>query len=276
MELFDSHAHLEASAFDLDRDEVIARARCAGVTRILSCGTDLPSSRASVALAAAYPGLVWATVGIHPHSARDAALDGRAGASPPDDPALDDAVFAELAALAAAPRVAALGELGLDYYYDYSPRPVQRAVLARQLALAAELDLPVILHNRESDEDLRRVVDAGPAALRGVLHCFLADAEMAAWALDRGLYLGVAGPITFKGVRHLAEILRAAPLDRLLIETDSPYLAPHPLRGRRNEPAYVAHVAARLAEVLGLPAEELAARTAANARQLLRIDPHGA
>jgi len=165
----------------------------------------------------------------------------------------------------------AVGEIGLDYHYDFSPREAQRLVLARQLALAGELGLPVILHNRESDEDLRRAVEAAPRSLRGVLHCFLADQKMADWALARGLYIGVAGPITFEKVRHLPNIVRRVPLDRLLVETDAPYLAPHPKRGQRNEPAFVRYVAERLAEILGLPLEELAQRTTENACRLFRI-----
>lgn len=264
MALFDSHAHLEAAQFDADREEVFVRAREAGVTRILTCGTDLATSRAAIALAAGHAG-VWASAGIHPHSASDA-VSG-------DDSAVDEDVMAALAALARTQRVVALGEIGLDYHYDFSPRPAQRAVLARQLALAAELGLPVILHSRESDDDLRRIVEDGPAGLRGVLHCFLSEPELAAWALERGLYLGVAGPITFKNVRQLPGVVRAAPLERLLVETDSPYMAPHPLRGRRNEPAFVVHVAARLAEVLDLAPETVAAQTTANALCLFGIEP---
>ena len=149
--------------------------------------------------------------------------------------------------------------------------PVQRAVLARQLELAHALGLPVILHNRQSDQDLQQIVDAAPGPLRGVLHCFLANQPMADWALARGLYIGVAGPITFKNVRHLPEIVRRVPLDRLLIETDCPYLAPHPKRGQRNEPAYVRYVAEGLAAVLGLSPNEMAGRATENACRLLGI-----
>ena len=269
MELFDSHAHLEASQFDDDREEVFVRARQAGVTRILTCGTDLETSRAAVALAAAHPG-VWASAGIHPHSASSAMVGGAVAG---EGATIDEGVIAALAEIARSPRVVALGEIGLDYHYDFSPRPAQRAVLTRQLALAADLDLPVILHSRESDDDLRRIVEDGPVHLRGVLHCFLSEPELAAWALDRGLYLGIAGPITFKNVRQLPGVVRAAPLERLLVETDSPYMAPHPLRGRRNEPAFVIHVATRLAEILDLPPAQVAAQTTANALRLLRIEP---
>ena len=174
-------------------------------------------------------------------------------------------MFERLAELASRPEVVAIGEIGLDYHYDFSPRSAQRAVLERQLALACDLDLPVILHNRESDEDLRRLVDAAPSALRGVLHCFLADEAMAEWAISRGLNIGIAGPITFANASHLSVVVRQVPLGRLLIETDCPYLAPNPKRGRRNEPAYVRYVAEKLAEMLGVSLAEIARRTADNA-----------
>jgi len=260
--LFDSHAHLESPRFEADRTEVIARAARAGVTRILTCGSDLETSAQDVALAQQYPGL-YVAVGIHGHRASTV---GAWHAMP-----LQVDVWARLAELAAQPGVVAIGEIGLDYHYNFSPPDIQRAVLAQQLRLAHDLDLPVILHNRESDADLRALVDDAPP-VRGVLHCFLADAALARWALDKGLYLGVAGPITFPNVRHLAPILREAPLDRLLVETDCPYLAPQPVRGPRNEPAFVRHVAEQLAEVLDLPLEELARRTAENACRLLRVD----
>lgn len=267
MELFDSHAHLSAPQFDADRAEVIARARSAGVTRLLTCGSDLPSSRQEAALAAAHDG-IYAAVGVHGHEAHSAVRDDgteHAETRP------EEAVFAALAELAAGPAVVAIGEIGLDYHYCFSPPEAQRAVLARQLALAVALDLPVILHNRESDEDMHALVDAAPTGLRGVLHCFLADASMAQWALDRGFYIGVAGPITFKNVRHLPAIVQQVPLERLLIETDCPYLAPHPKRGRRNEPAYVRYVAERLADILDISPDELAQRTTENACRLFGI-----
>lgn len=263
MDLFDSHAHLQSPRFDADRSDTIARALCVGVTRILTCGSDLDTSRQGMALAAEHAS-VSASVGVHGHEASSACVQGC--------PTLDDAVWEQLTQCAAQPGVVAIGEIGLDYHYDLSPRSVQRAVLARQLVLARELDLPVIVHNRESDADLRSVVDAGPQGIRGVMHCFLADAAMADWALDRGLYIGVAGPITFKNVCHLPDIVRRVPLDRLLVETDCPYLAPHPLRGKRNEPAFVVHVAAKLAEMLGLSPESLARRTTENACRLFGMD----
>ncbi len=254
----DSHCHLTAPQFDADREEVIARAQGAGVACLVSCGSDLASSAAEADLTAQHEGL-YAAVGIHGHQASSALRP---------DGTLDERAFRRLADLARRPGVVAIGEIGLDYHYDFSPRDAQRAVLAHQLALAAEVRLPVILHNRESDEDLVRVFEAGPAGIRGVLHCFLADRPLADWAVARGLYIGVAGPITFRNARTLPDVIRSVPPERLLIETDSPYLSPHPLRGRRNEPAHVVHVARRLAEVLGQPPERIAEQTAENARRL--------
>ncbi len=266
--LCDSHAHLSSPRFSGQVPEVIARAMSAGVTRLVTCGTDLPSSEAEWTIAQSSPG-VYAAVGVHGHDAVSALrTDSRAGA----EPALDESVFARLAALAGRPGVVAIGEIGLDYHYDLSPRQVQRAVLARQLALAAALDLPVILHNRESDEDLMRIVDAAPGNLRGVLHCFLAGPEMASWAVARGLYIGVAGPITFRNARGVPDVIRGVPLGRLLVETDSPYLAPHPLRGQRNEPANVVRVAEGLAQVLGIGVQQVAENTTANACRLFGLD----
>lgn len=265
---FDTHAHLESPRFTADLPEVVARAESAGVTRILTCGSDLQTSGEAIALCQSYAGLHGA-VGVHGHQALSAI---RANPAAEAGYELDEDVFADLAELAHQPGVVALGEIGLDYHYDFSPREVQCAVLARQLTLAAKLDLPIILHNRESDTDLRRVVEAAPPSLRGVLHCFLADQEMAEWAVGRGFYLGVAGPITFKNAGPLAKILSKVPLERLLIETDCPYLAPHPKRGQRNEPSFVRYVATGLADVLGISVDALARRTMENGCRLLRID----
>lgn len=269
MQFFDSHTHLESPRFDSDRGQVIARAIDAGVTRRVSCASDLATSSAEIALAEQWQG-IYAAVGIHPHQA---SLAMQGGSEPTNCCKLNEAVFERLWELAAHLKVVAIGEIGLDYHYQFSPREAQRATLERQLALACELDLPVILHNRESDQDLRRLMDGAPAHLSGVLHCFLGDRAMAEWALARGLYIGIAGPITFKNMGHLAEIVKNAPLERLLIETDAPHLAPHPRRGKRNEPAFVVHVGEKLAEVLGLSLEEVARLTTENACRLFSL-PH--
>ena len=211
---------------------------------------------------------IYAAVGIHAHSAQTAA---NAKSASPDTVPLDDQVFAGLVSMTSDSSVVALGELGLDYHYDFSPRALQRRVLARQLEMARELDRPVILHNRESDADLMDVFDRAGQGLCGVLHCFMAGPEMAEWALARGLYIGIAGPITFKNVSHLVGIVRRVPLDRLLVETDSPYLTPHPYRGRRNEPAHVAFVVEKIASLLDLPAAQVAEQTYANACRLFGV-----
>jgi len=262
MELFDTHTHLESSRFEADRDDVIARAISAGVTRLVTCGSDLPTSEAEIALMQRHVG-IYAAVGIHGH--RAATVISAASGE------IDEHCLTHLRELAAQAGVVAIGEIGLDYHYDFSPRDVQQRVMARQLALAAELDLPVIIHDREADDDTRRLIEQAPP-VRGVLHCFLADARMAEWAVDRGFYLGVAGPITFGSVVHLADIVRRAPRDRLLVETDCPYLSPHPKRGRRNEPAFVRHVAEKLSEILDLPLDELAHLSTANACRLFRVN----
>ncbi len=263
----DSHAHLESGRFDPDRDQVIARARAAGVGCIITCGSDLETSEQAVRLAAQYEG-VYAAVGIHAHKASSAVCGG------PEKWSVDEAAMRRLADLAQQPRVVAIGEIGLDYHYDFSPRDAQRAVFARQLALAAEWGLPVILHSREAEGDFRSLLEAAPP-VRGVWHCFLAEAPFAQWALARGFYLGIAGPISFKGAEYLGDIVRKAPLDRLLIETDSPYLAPHPMRGRRNEPAYVVYVAEHVGLWRGLAGAQIGEITLANAHALFGVRADG-
>lgn len=264
MILFDSHTHLQSPRFDEDRGDVIVRARDAGVTTMVTCGSDLDTSKEALALAQEHGG-VWATVGVHPHEAHSMILEEEEGLP------LDEDAFGTLAQLAEDAEAVAVGEIGLDYHYDFSPRDVQRAVLGRSLELAQALSMPVVLHNRESDADMRRVFDSAPQGVRGVLHCFLADAKMATWAVERDLYIGVAGPITFENVSHLASVVQHVPLSRLLLETDCPYLAPVPERGHRNEPAYLPHVAGKLAQVLDMPVEDLARRTRENAFRLFEL-----
>jgi len=258
--LIDTHAHLDAERFAPDRDEVVAQARAAGVQTIITCGTDLVSSRATTALCERYQD-VYAAVGVHPHAA-SSLFSGQA---------ISQETLDELIALASQSGAAAIGEIGLDYHYDLSPREAQRDALSAQLQLAVELDVPVVLHCREADDDLMAIVGNAPRSLRGVLHCFMGGDTLARWALDRGFYLGIAGPITFKRMNGLADVARLAPLNRLLVETDCPYLAPQPLRGRRNEPAYVVYVAERLAQIRALPLDALAAATSANARELFGV-----
>lgn len=261
MQFCDSHCHLESARYDDDRSAVVARAQQAGVTMMVSCGSDLASSEREVELAAQYCG-VYAAVGIHGHRAVTAL---QRQSDPQNAPVPDEAVFQRIAQLATSRNVVALGELGLDYHYDFSPRPVQQVILARQLELANELNLPVILHNREADADTIRIVSEA-TKVRGVLHCFLGGRDLADWAVAQGFYLGVAGPVTYPKMEQLASVLGQVPRERLLIETDSPYLAPQAHRRQRNEPGWVTDVAEKLGQILDLSLEQVAELTLANAR----------
>jgi len=260
--LIDTHAHLDFRQFNNDLDAVLARAWKAGVGAIITIGIDLKTSRAAVALAEANDG-IYATVGFHPHDAKIA----------------DDAALDELRDLAQHPQVVAIGEMGLDFYRDRSPRDVQRRVFERQLQIAAELGKPVVIHDREAHTDtleiLRRWVAASPpqpAEHRGVLHCFSGDKALAEAVVKLGFYIGIDGPVTYRNASQLAGIVAALPLDRLLIETDAPFLTPHPHRGKRNEPAYVRLVAEQIAELKDISLEEAAQTTSANAQALFQLD----
>jgi len=253
--LFDTHAHLHGPEFAEDRDTVLARARAAGVGRILTVGTDVDTSQQAVALAAAHPD-VYAAVGIHPHDAARA----------------DDAAFAALATLVQAPKVVAVGEIGLDYYRNLSPRDSQERVLRAQLSLARAVRKPVLLHCREAHPELLAVLEAeGIADIGGIMHCFSGDLAVARRCLDLGLLVSVAGPVTYPNARRLADVVRDLPLDRLALETDCPYLPPQPWRGRRNEPAYLAATAARVAELTDATVATVAEATTRNACAILGI-----
>ena len=296
--LIDSHAHLNFPQFDADRDAVIERAREAGLVVILNIGTDLASSRAAVALAEQYD-FIYAAVGVHPHDARTVTPD----------------VLAELRTLARHPKVVAVGEIGLDYYRDLSPRPVQRRAFADQLGLAAELALLVVIHSREAHDDVLAALrewgalppgggTEGGATTRvrpylspgggaeggattrvrpylspgggieggiGVLHSYSAGPERLEEVLGLGFSIGISGPVTFPKANRLRAVAAAVPLERLLVETDCPYLTPKPYRGRRNEPAYVRYVVEAVARARGMPAEAVAQATADNTRHLFGI-----
>ncbi len=253
--LVDTHAHLDMKEYDGDRDAVVLRAREAGVSRIVSISTDAASAHETVGLAEKFEG-VFASVGVHPHDA---------GKIRPGD--LED-----LLGLAAHPKVVAWGEIGLDYHYDHSPRDVQREVFRRQVALARKAGLPLIIHTREADADTLTVLgEEGARELGGVFHCFSGDAALARAALDMGFHVSFSGIVTFKKADALRDAARLIPSDRLLVETDAPYLAPVPHRGKRNEPARVALVAACLAEVRGASVEEVARATTENAVRLFRL-----
>ncbi|HEB49993.1 MAG TPA: TatD family deoxyribonuclease [Desulfobulbus sp.] len=256
-ELIDSHCHLDMDAYGDELDAVIARARDAGVGRIVTIGIDTASSGQAVRLAESHPG-IYATVGIHPHDA------ARAGESD----------FSELAALASHPGVVAYGEIGLDYAKLYSPPEEQRRVFARQLGLARELDLPVIIHDRDAHGDTMHLLrKASPFARGGVMHCFSGDTGLAGQVLDLGFYISIPGIVTFKNAAELQQVVREVPMERIILETDGPFLSPVPFRGKRNEPAFLVYTAAKVAELKGLPLEEVARLTTENTETLFRLPP---
>lgn len=256
--LIDSHAHLNNERFDADRDEVIGR--CGEeLTALLNVGYDLASSQSSLALAEAYP-FIYAAVGIHPHDAQETAQD----------------YLEQLKIMAEQPKVVAIGEIGLDYYYDLSPREVQQSVFREQLRLAKELNLPFIIHNRDAHGDIMNILrQEAPYPSGGVMHCFSASWEVAQECLKLGLYISLAGPVTFANAGKLKEIAGKIPLERLLVETDCPYLTPVPHRGKRNEPTYVRFVAQHVAALRGLAVEELANITAENTIRLFKLQLKG-
>ena len=257
MIFIDSHCHIDGEQFDEDRDEVVARAREAGVVAMLNIGTGDPHSddfRRAVAVAEMYEG-VYASVGVHPHDAK----------------LYDDAAEEHLVELAKSAKVIAWGEIGLDYYYDHSPRDVQRDVFRRQIRTAKRLGLPVIIHSRDSDdetveiltEEFERSADKS-VRVPGIMHCFGGTPAMAEALMEIGFLISFAGNVTFKKAENLREAARVVPLDRLLIETDCPFLTPVPFRGKRNEPSFVIHTAKFLADFYGVDVEKLADQTTSN------------
>ena len=263
---FDTHCHLGDKAFAGDRNEVLDRARLAGVVGLLCVGYNVASSRAALSLAAVHSH-IWAVVGVHPH---DAARPGRD-------------YIGHLREMARHPKVVAIGETGLDFYRDLSPRLAQKEAFLRHIELAQELGLPLVVHDRDAHDEtlgiLSRCYDtpdeptaAGKERPTGVMHCFAGDTAMAKACLDLGFYLSFAGPLTFPKAERARAVAARAPLERLLIETDSPYLAPQAYRGRRNEPAYVSAVAEAMASARGATLEEVATRTTDNARQLFGVE----
>jgi TatD DNase family protein len=255
--LIDSHAHIQGTEFAGDLQDVIGRAHAAGVERIVVVGGagELSSNEAAVAIARSSPSL-FATVGMHPHDAKDVSEED----------------LKRLKELAADPKVVAFGETGLDFYYDHSPRDLQVKFFARFIHLARETHLPLVVHDRDAHSEIAELLRSeGGGELHGVIHCFTGDYEAAKTFLDLGFYLSFSGIITFKNAEPLREVARRLPLDRMLVETDSPYLAPVPHRGKRNEPAFVLQVAETLAAVKGIPIEELAEATSDNTRSLFKI-----
>ncbi|MBR4700718.1 MAG: TatD family hydrolase [Oscillospiraceae bacterium] len=250
---FDSHAHLDDRAFETDREELFADLPNHGVGLIMNVGCDLSSSLRSIALAHKYP-FVYAAVGSHPDDAAS----------------VNDELLALYRQLCADEKVKAIGEIGLDYHYEDPPREVQLPAFRAQLELAAELDLPVIVHEREAHADGMELIRQFPG-VTGVFHCYSGAVEQARELVKRGWYIGFTGVVTFKNARKAVEVVRDLPLDRILIETDCPYMAPEPHRGRRNDSRWVPLVAAKIAELRGLTPEEVAAATTENAKRLFRI-----
>ena len=262
MNLIDSHAHVDVSDFDADRDAMLDRARAAGVGTLLAIGNgpEIEKLGAAVPYAEAHD-WIYAAAGIHPHEARHAS----------------DAHYAELERLSRNPRLIAWGEIGLDYHYDHSPRDVQANVFRHQLGQARAQKKPVIIHCREAMPDCLTILDQywRSSNLGGIFHCFAGTLEEARRAMDMGFLISFAGNVTYPKAQNLRDVAREIPLDRLLVETDSPFLAPQPFRGRRNEPANVAEVARTIGNVRDLPAEEVADITSANFRRFFGLDRSG-
>lgn len=255
MPIFDTHAHYDAEGFEADRDAVLSALPEAGVGLVVDPGCDLPSSRAAVDLAERY-GHVYAAVGIHPEDC--------AGFREED--------LTELRQLLKRPKVVAIGEIGLDYYWaENPPREFQQTVFRRQLALAEELNVPVIVHDREAHGDCLAIIREFPA-VTGVFHCFSGSPEMAEELLKLGWYLGFDGPVTYKNARRAPEVAAVTPLNRMVVETDAPYMAPVPVRGRRNDSRNLPYVLEKLAEWKGVTPEEMTRLTWENGRRLFRLD----
>jgi TatD DNase family protein len=262
--LTDTHAHLDFSQFDEDRDQVIDRATNEGITYIVTVGFDLDSSRQAVALANSHANL-WACVGIHPHEASQ----------------VNPEVLNNLRELSRHHKVVAVGEIGLDYYRDRSPRDVQRWAFRQELDLAAEAGKPVVIHDRAAHQDVMHVIRAWAEAISssnaklqpplGVVHCFSGDLTMARELFQLGFYVSIAGPVTFPNASRLHELVSRLPLERLLIETDCPFLSPHPYRAKRNEPANVKLIAQRIAQIKDMPLEKVSQVTTANACRVFRL-----
>ena len=252
--LFDTHAHMDDHAFDADRAELLSALPQQGLALVMNPGCSLASSHNACALAKEYD-YIYAAVGSHPDVADE----------------VNDAVIDEYRRLIQEnPKAKAIGEIGLDYHYEDIPRDVQQAAFRAQMALAAELNLPVIVHERDAHEDGMKIVEEFPT-VTGVFHCYSGSAEMAKWLIKRGWYIGFTGVLTFKNARKAIEVASSIPLDRLVLETDCPYMAPEPFRGKRNDPGKLYRMAEKLAELRGLTVEEIHAITVENGRRLYKI-----
>ena len=256
MDVFvDTHCHLDFEDLAAEREGILARAKQVGVQQIITIGIDLPTSRRAIALAEAN-GMIYSTIGIHPHNARE----------------LSSKDFQELLTLGRKSQVVAYGEIGLDFYRNYKPQPVQISCLHEQLNVARELGLPVVIHDREAHEEVLQILREEKAwELGGTMHCFSGDWSFAKECLDLGFYLSIAGPVTFAKAQILQNVARQCPLDRLLLETDAPFLSPVPKRGKRNEPAFLIHTAEKIASLRNITLEEVARQTTLNARRLFKL-----
>jgi TatD DNase family protein len=254
--LFDTHAHLNAVQYEEDLQEVIDRALKEGVTNIVVVGFDRPTIKRAIELAEQYD-FIYASVGWHPVDAIDMKED--------------DLKWLEEMALH--PKVVALGEMGLDYYWDKSPKEVQKEVFRKQIALAKKVKLPIIIHNREATADILEILkEENASEVGGIMHCFTGSIEIAKQCIDMNFYISLGGPVTFKNAKKPKEVAAEIPLEHLLIETDCPYLTPHPYRGKRNEPAYIKYVAEQIAELKGISYEEVAEKTSDNAKRIFGIN----
>ena len=252
--LFDSHAHLNDEAFDQDRAELLETFRDAGVGLVMNAGCSLASSREGIALAEAYP-WIYCSVGTHPDTADE----------------VNEEVLEVYRQMCSHPKVKAIGEIGLDYYYETIHRDAQMRAFRMQMQLAEELDMPVIVHERDAHEDGMSIVKEFPK-VKGVFDCYSGSAEMARQLVDMGWYIGFTGVLTFKNARKAVETAASIPLERILLETDCPYMAPEPYRGKRNHPGYLPKMAEKLAQIRGIPVEEAIRATTENAKRLYRIE----
>ncbi|MBN2654666.1 MAG: YchF/TatD family DNA exonuclease [Nitrospirae bacterium] len=251
--MIDTHCHLEMSQYSKDRSEVIQRALDAGLEAMISIGSDFKGCKGAVKLASEYD-FIYAAVGIHPHDSKD----------------FTDEMFSTIRDWSRLDKVVAIGEIGLDYYYDHSPRDVQKDVFVKQLSFAVESDMPVVIHTREATEDTMAILKESGIS-KGVMHCFSGDIEMAKRTMEMGLFISIAGPVTFSKSAMLKDVARYVPDDFLLIETDAPFLAPEPMRGKRNEPSYIVNTAKVIAELRGVTYEDIKRITTLNAKRLFGI-----
>lgn len=252
--IFDTHAHYDDKQFDTDRDEVLKAVESDGVGLIVNASASYRSCRRVVDMAQEYP-FMYAMVGVHPDEVGE----------------LNEETFADLRSLAKEPKVVAIGEIGLDYYWDEEPREVQKQWFIRQLNLAKELDLPVNIHSRDASEDTFQIIKEHAEGLRGIIHCFSGSKELAQEYVKLGFYIGVGGVVTFKNGKKLKQVVEAIPLESIVLETDCPYLAPEPFRGKRNQSSYIKYVAEEIARLKGVTYEEVVAQTEENGRAVYRL-----